>query len=236
MRFRSRACHALGVVLLLGSVLGCAVAADDTDGVMPLKKKDAGSTIDSGTEEDDGSTAEDTGSTTEDTGSTKDTGTVDTGSPPEDTGPTDTPCTALTSADCASSFTDLGTVSGDTGSGTKTASGSDSKFFHILVTEDDSSLWSGVDLRLRVTLSPSKGHFDLYVYQGKTEGDGGGVECTSVQSSSTNPSGDDLVSLKWTDNRPIGGSSDTRVISIEVRATDAVCTDASWSLLVEGNK
>jgi hypothetical protein len=222
---------------------GCAVGAeDDLDGLKTGRKD--GGTLDSdeedtSAEEDSGSSKPDTGSSSSDTGSsTTDTGSPssDTGSSTTDTGPIGTPCTTLTSADCASSITDLGSVSGDKGSGTKTASGSDSKFLRVRVTEDDSSLLSSVDLRVRVTLSPSKGNFDLYLYEGTASGDGGGVECTTVKASSTNATGDDAVSLKWGDNRPIGGFDDSRVISIEVRATDTVCADASWSLLVEGNK
>lgn len=233
-------------MIVLGSSLaaiGCAVASEDVDGVTPNRRD--GGRSDTGvdeedtstTEEDSGSTA-DSGSSTTDTGSsTTDSGSssTDTGSSTTDTG-SGTPCSKLGSSECASSFTDLGSVSGDKGSGTKTASGSDSQWFHVLVSEDDSSLFSSVDLKVRVTLSPTKGNFDLYLYQGKAAGDGGGVECTTASSSSTNASGDDVASLKWSDNRPIGGFDDTRTISIEVRATDAVCADASWSLLVEGNK
>lgn len=226
-------------MIVLGSSLaaiGCAVASEDVDGVTPNRRD--GGRSETGISDEDGSTTEEDSASSVDTGSsTTDSGgsPTDTGSSTTDTG-SGTPCSKLGSSECASSFTDLGSVSGDKGSGTKTASGSDSQWFHVLVSEDDSSLFSSVDLKVRVTLSPTKGNFDLYLYQGKAAGDGGGVECTTPTSFSTNATGDDVASLKWSDNRPIGGFDDTRTISIEVRATDAICTDASWSLLVEGNK
>ncbi|MBI2389447.1 MAG: hypothetical protein HYV09_07605 [Deltaproteobacteria bacterium] len=217
------------------SSVGCAVASDDVGGMTTPRKKDA--STDGGDEEEDTGSDEDTGSSSPDTGSsTADTGGgggTDTGGGGGDSG---APCTTLGSTECMSSVTDLGSVSGDKGSDTKAATGSDSKFLRIRVTEDDSSLWSGVDLTVRFTLTSVTGNFDLYVYEGKTADDGGGVECTTIKDSSTNASGDDVVSLKWSDNRPIGGHDDARVISVEVRATDASCAGASWSLFVEGNK
>jgi hypothetical protein len=127
-------------------------------------------------------------------------------------------------------------VSGDTG-GSAFASGTDSKFLRIRVSEDDSSLFSGKDLRARITLTSTGKNFDLYVYMGKTVGDGGGFECTTVKSSSTESLGTpDVVALTWADNRPVGGHDDTRFLSIEVRAVDSSCDGASWSLTVEGDK
>lgn len=225
----------------LSSLVGCAVASDDVDGVVP-RRKDTGAIEDGGADEDT-SSEEDSSTPGTDSGSTgTDSGSIDTGSSSKDTGsgvdtgPAGTPCTTLGSSECASSFTELGSISGDTGSATKSASGSDSKWFHVTVSEDDSALFSSVDLRARITLSPSAGNFDLYVYRGKAIGDGGGVECSTVSNSSTNASGDDTIAMKWSDNRPIGGFDDTRVLAIEVRATDANCDGASWTLTVQGNK
>lgn len=234
--------RALALMLSLGSTLGCAVASGDVDGIV---RGDAGKKVDTSTlEEDDASSEVDSGSTGVDSSSPP----VDSGSPstdtgssapdtsPVDTGPSGTACTTLGSAECSSSYTDLGSLSGDKGSGVKTGSGSDSQWFHVFVSEDDSSLLTSVDLRARITLSPTKGNFDLYVYRGKAVADGGAIECSTVSNSSTNPTGADTIAMKWADNRPIGGSDDGRTLSIEVRATDAMCTDASWTLTVEGNK
>lgn len=247
MRARSSWRGLLLASALVRGAVGCAVAADDVDGVTPRADGSADTRRNDGSAPEDTSAPEDSTSATADSGSTAskdsstpttDTGSAatDTGSGATDTGPSGTKCTSLGSAECAGSFTDLGSVSGDKGANVKTASGSDSQWFHVRVTEDDASLLSSVDLRARITLAPSAGNFDLYVYKGKTVADGGGIECSTVYLSSTNPTGDDVLSAKWNDNRPIGGSDDTRTLSIEVRATDAICTGASWTLKVEGNK
>jgi hypothetical protein len=127
-------------------------------------------------------------------------------------------------------------VSGDTGSGSSTASGSNGEFLRIYVTEDDSSIFTTVDLSARITLtSPPGENFDLYVYEGPLAGDGGGVECTTVAGSSTT-SGVDVVNLKWPDEHPIGGHDDSRNLSIEVRPVSTTCDpSAKWTLKVEGH-
>lgn len=227
----------------LALAIGCATATEDIDeGVGPGRKRDSGTVAnDSGEEEDTSAPGEDSSSST-DSGSSTDTGSpptdtgsssTDTGTPPMDSGPG--ACSTLMYTDCLAA-TSLGSVSGDTGSGTKTATGTDSKFLQVTVTEDDSAVFTSKDPKVRITLSSTGGNFDLYTYLGPTKGDGGGVECTTIKASSTNPSGDDLVALSWNDNRPIGGSDDTRVVSIEVRATMPSCEGASWTLKVEGNK
>ena len=230
-------------------LMGCATATEDIDdSVKPGRKVDGGGETtedeDTGTTEEDSSTAMDTGSSSTDTGSaTEDTGssstdtgssTTDTGTPTGDTG--GTACKTLSYTDCTAA-TSLGSVSGDTGSGVKTATGNNSQFLQVTVTEDDSSLLSSKDPKVRITLTSTGGNFDLYTYLGPSKGDGGGIECSTIKASSTNPaSSDDLVALTWNDNRPIGGHDDTRVVSIEVRATMPSCEGASWSLKVEGNK
>lgn len=238
----------LGVLALLAtlSLAGCAVASEDVDGVAPSRKPDGGGGGDTSEEEDTGeaietdtgasSTGEDTGAASEDSGSSPtDSGTTkDTGAPPADSaGPG--ACSTLTAADCTAASS-LGSVSGDTGSGVKTATGTDSKFLRVTVTEDDSAVLSSKDPKARITLKSTGGNFDLYVYQGPTKGDGGGVECTTFKVSSTEPAADDVVSIAWNDNRPLGGHDDTRVLTLEVRATMPSCAGASWSLTVEGNK
>lgn len=243
------------IALLSLSIAGCAVASEDVEGVMPSKKTDGGITDTGGLEDEDtGSSAgEDTGSTSttdsdtpssdsgsssSDSGSSSvDSGSsmMDTGTPAMDTGGGGTPCGMVGPAECTSAMS-LGSISGDTGSGVRTATGTTSKFLRITVTEDDSSVFSSKDPRARITLSSTGGNFDLYTYLGKSKDDGGGVECSTIRASSTNPTGDDVVALQWNDNRPIGGHDDTRVISIEVRATMPDCAGASWTLTVAGNK
>lgn len=232
MSFRFFAC-----VFALVSLAGCAVADGDVDGVAPGRRDTGGGAEE---EDDTGSSSvtdsgnTDSGSSGTDTGGSSggDTG----GSSGEDTGGSTTPCTALTSAECTGSAEIMTSISGDKG-GTASASGTDSKWLRIKITEDDSSIFSGKDLRALVTLTSTGANFDLYVYMGKTIGDGGGVECSTLKSSSTQALGSpDVVALAWSDNQPIGGHDDGRFISIEVRGADSSCAGASWTLTVEGNK
>jgi hypothetical protein len=240
----------LRVAALVASltVAGCAVATDDYEGVAPGRRVDGGSSSDTGSTEDEdtgttpaetdsgSSSADDTGTSAADSESPKDSGSapIDSGAPPTDSS-SGTPCSTLTAADCTSASS-IGSVSGDTGSGVKTATGTDSKFVRVTVTEDDSAVFSSKDPKARITLKSTGGNFDLYVYLGPSKGDGGGVECTTLKASATEPAADDVVSIAWNDNRPIGGHDDTRVVTIEVRATMPSCAGASWTLTVEGNK
>ena len=204
--------------------------------------KDSGGTgIDSGTPgKDSGGGGTDTGGSGADTGgSGTDTGGGDDGGTDTTTG-TDgggATCVVADVSMCASS-TSMGSVSGDTGSGVKTATGSNGQWLKIDVTENDSSLFSSVDLKVRITLdSPAGENFDLYVYMGKTKADGGGIECTTVAGSSTLATGQDVVSLGWPDKRPIGGSDDSRTLSIEVRPAGEPCdASATWTLTVLGHR
>ncbi len=221
-------------------VAGCALGGqEEQDGV--TVRKDAGDT--GGPSSDTGSGSTDTG-TTFDSGSL-DTGSADTGSPDTtvtDTGVTDTgtgePCTVLGPSDCKSSATILSSISGDTGKGVATRTGSNSAWFRVMITEDDSSVFSTVKLNVRITLdSPPGGNFDLYVYKGKAKGAGGAIECSAVASSSTSTLASDVVALDWSDTHPIGGYDDSTPISIEVRPVGTSCpTTDTWTLTVEGHK
>jgi hypothetical protein len=186
----------------------------------------------SGTDTRPGGT--DTGTGGSDTKPSGDTGSSTDTSTGTDSGAT---CTVADVTMCASS-TAMGSVSGDTGAGVKTATGSNGQWLKIDVTEDDSSIFSSKDLKVKITLdSPTGENFDLYVYEGKEKGDGGGIECTLVAGSSTLSSSSDVVSLGWADNHPVGGHDDSRTLSIEVRPAGEPCDPtATWSLKVEGNK
>lgn len=225
-------------VSALGSS-GCAVASDELDPSDGGKKRDTGYVVedtddDSGSDEDSSTSADsasiDSGTSSTDSGDDS----ADTGTEGDTSG---TPCTVLSSSDCTSGATNLGSVSGDKNADVKTATGTDNKFFRVKVSEDDSSLTSSKDLHVRVTLSSTDpANFDLYVYLGSTFADGGSTECSSVKDSSTVSGSDDVIEESWKDNHPIGGSDDTRYMTIEVRSATPTCTGASWSLKVEGNK
>lgn len=240
---RVRSILAAGLMLVVFA--GCAVGATEDDGFSPIGDATPGDAPpkDSGAKSDTGTTPGDSGTSPTDTGAVADshvgptdsgTGPVDTGTSPPDTGAP--ACTTATTTDCEGAAQDLGSISGDSGKPTVTATGSDGGFVRVRVTEDDSSLLSSVDLSARIDLmTPGGEDFDLYVYRGPLKADGGGVECATVHASSAK-AGDDSVKESWNDNRPIGGSDDTRVLSIEVRPKSLTCDPAlSWTLLVSGH-
>lgn len=239
----------LGCLLVpLVTLPSCAVADTRLDDgqVLPVDGGGTGDAhVDGGNGKDTGSTSGDTGSGGKDTGSggSDSGGGSDTGggsdSGGSDTGTDSGGGTCITAdVSLCSSATTMGGVSGDTGAVTKTATGSNGQWLVVTITEDDSSLFTSKDLKVQITLdSPTGENFDLYVYEGKTVADGGGIECSTVAGSSTLSSSSDVVNLGWSDKRPIGGSDDTRTISIEVRPAGEPCDpSATWTVTVAGNK
>jgi len=136
------------------------------------------------------------------------------------------------SATCAAA-TDLGSVSGDTGADTKTASGYQSAWYRVRVTEDDSSVF-GVALRLTVRLtSPPGTNYDLYLYV--NEGSDV-IECTTLKGSSTATGTADSSSISWGEGTVANGADDSRSVSIEVRPVSGPCTASQpYQLLVLGD-
>lgn len=140
--------------------------------------------------------------------------------------------TACASPNTCAASTDLGSISGDTGSGSKTAQGSGSQWFKIRLTEDDSSI-DGLTLATKAELvSPPGTNFDLYMY---LAGGGSGVECSAVTKSSTT-TGADSASFEWGEGLFSNGSSDARNVTVEVRWVSGTCSPtAKWTLTVRGN-
>ena len=144
---------------------------------------------------------------------------------------------------CANSTTcpttaSMGSVSGDTGNNFLQATGATSKWLLVRVTEDDSSVFSRPDLRVKFTLTHDPGtRFDLFVY--KSGGNGGGdrncssVSATGTRTSTTNVAG---ASLGWSDTTGFGGRDDSANVMIEVRHVSGPCGSARpWYLAVDGN-
>jgi hypothetical protein len=132
--------------------------------------------------------------------------------------------------------TDLGSVSGDTGSDVKTVTGSASQWFRVRVTEDDTGL-AGVQLWLTATLtSPPGTNFDLYVYVPASAGNT--LECTEVSAQSTSTGSTDTAQVKFGESGMFAnGSADDRYVTIEVRHVSGTCDpSAKWTLNIEGNK
>jgi hypothetical protein len=227
---------ALGWILVtslgLAALVGCAVGSDVDDVVTQLQavpveagESEGGVKLPPSTRptEDAGSSEETDGGTTVD-----DAGEVDAGKP--DSGNNGGPTCA--SPNACTGATDLGSLSGDTGTGARTAQGSGSQWFKVRFTEDDSGL-AGVNMLATMELkSPAGTNFDLYVY---VPGNTTAVECSAVTKSATS-SGTDIVSVDWGEGIIPNGASDDRNVIVEVRWKSGTCAPtAKWTLTVRGN-
>lgn len=152
-------------------------------------------------------------------------------STPAPPSPPDPPGASCAAPDPCASATDLGSVSGDTGSDTVSASGSTSQWFKVRVTENDDDIF-GVKLRMRAELtSPSGTNYDLYVYVG-----GSCSQAATGQSTLTSTT--DTVSSSFGEGGTFSnGSSDSKDVIVEVRHVSGPCNASSpWTLTISGNK
>jgi hypothetical protein len=141
-------------------------------------------------------------------------------------------CTS--SATCAAA-SQLGSVSGDTGSTMVEGSGYQSAWYQVRVSEDDSGVF-GVPMNVTVNLtSPAGINYDLYAYV-NTGTDV--VECAAVSGSSTSAGTSDSVHLSWGETGFLSnGSNDDRTLSIEVRYVSGTCSAGKpFQLVVHGNQ
>ncbi len=145
-----------------------------------------------------------------------------------------TRCAPTTS--CPTGQRDLGTLSGDKASAPLTATGVGNTWLNVRVTEDDSSVTSAVDLKLKVTLtSPPLENYDVVIYLASSS-QVGAFECQTVRAQSTSVSQTDQLAVSWPDNHPAGGQDDSKNVTVEVRHASGPCAPgAEWSLKVEGN-
>ena len=143
-----------------------------------------------------------------------------------------TSCAATTSCGAPA---DLGTVSGDSGSGSAQNKASGTKFYKIRVTEDDNSVL-GTKLKAKASLSvPSGTDYDLYAYV--NTGSDAMPSCASPTKSSQNGTGAaEQVQVSWGEGSIANGGDDGRFVVIEVRHKSGPC-DASheYQLIVAGN-
>ena len=167
----------------------------------------------------------------------------DTGAPPDvPDAPTDAPRgvdSGCPVANTCAGASDIGSVSGDQSpSGNSiTTVGTSSKWLKVTVTEDDNGLL-GSPLKLNAVLSsPPGANYDLYVYVDEG-GSATSRACSTPTAQSTNPLGQiDEANLQWGEGAIPNGSSDTRVVSIEVRNVSGGCgAGHEWSLIVTGNQ
>jgi hypothetical protein len=221
-----------GLIVSLGvaAVVGCATGTD-ADGVgeadllnLPLEAGDENSVVlpppsnpDSGAGEDTGTGDPDGGTTDAATDSGTDSGTT----------------VSCASPNVCLTATDLGTISGDTGAGTKTFQGSGSQWFKFRVTEDYHGL-DGVEQEVRAELqSPTGTDFNLFLY---VPGSSTGQECSAVSASSTTTGGFDSTSKDWGETGLFSGGDDDRTVTVEVRHVSGACAPAAkWTLTVRGN-
>lgn len=123
-----------------------------------------------------------------------------------------------------SSATSLGSISGDKGSDVVSKTGYLSGWYKVSVTEDDSQLFTRIDLKTQFSLgSPIGSNYDLYVYD----------SCSTVVNQSTNLTGTDSVAASWTDQ---AAHDDGQTLYIYVKYASGECKSSStWSLQGRGN-
>jgi hypothetical protein len=129
--------------------------------------------------------------------------------------------------------TDLGSVSGDTGSQVVMMSGFQAAWFKVRVTEDDNGI-PGIKLSVTAQLtSPASANYDVFTYV-NTGTDT--VECTTPSGTPTNNGNVDSSRELWGEGSIPNGVNDGRTVSIEVRPISGTCSaSAPWQLVVTGN-
>jgi hypothetical protein len=139
---------------------------------------------------------------------------------------------ACASPNACTGATDLGSISGDSNADVQTAQGSGSQWFQVRVTENDNTLGArALHMKAELT-SPAGSNFDVFLY---LPGSGTGLECSSVENSSTT-SGVENASIEWGESFIPNGALDDRSVTVEVRWVSGTCApSAKWTLKVFGN-
>ena len=133
----------------------------------------------------------------------------------------DGPASLCTSTATCAAAMDIGSVSGDSGNPMVTASGYQSAWFKVRVTEDDNSpLGTAMNMTVQL-MSPPGTNYDLYLYV-NTGSDV--VDCNSISGSGMSTQQLDSVSLSWGEGTVANGADDSRTVSIEVRPVSGPCT------------
>ena len=140
---------------------------------------------------------------------------------------------------CASAATctgavSLGTVSGDTGGDMATATGFQSAWYSVRVTENDSGVFGVPQLLLTQLTSPSSEQYDVFVYV-NTGTDV--IECSSSSGTVMTNGATESVDLEWGETGTFSNDSDdSRSVSIEIRPKPGTCSAAKpWNLTVTGD-
>jgi len=130
----------------------------------------------------------------------------------------------------------MGEISGEQGSDAVQAQGSTEAWVKVRVRETDESLWGGVKLKVKFTLtSPTGTNFNMYVYH---NADNDVAECTDASDFSLQPAGTpDVVALEWGEGSVPNGADDDRWVAVNVKLGQGDCkSTAKWKLVAEGNK
>jgi hypothetical protein len=143
------------------------------------------------------------------------------------------PNTCTTAMTCATAMM-LGTVSGDTANMKLTASGYQSAWFRVRVTEDDHE-FLGLTQRVASKLTfPASVGFETYVYL--NAGSDVAAECAITTGTRSTVGNLQTVRGEWGEGAFSNGSSDSRNVTIEVRPVGINCSmPEMWQLEVEGN-
>ncbi len=151
---------------------------------------------------------------------------------PGDPAPPEQPTDPVTARTC-STAKDLGTISGDYGTGQVVAQGNCNDWVKVRVTED---VKYPVPDALEITatlISPNPDDFDLIAY---VNAEADALECTTPTMKSELPSGrSDVLKLQWGEVYSANASDDSRTVSFEIRKKTPGCSVGQWSLLVQGN-
>ncbi len=146
----------------------------------------------------------------------------DAGAPERDAG-----AASCAAPNACATATDLGAISGDTGSPTLTHSGTASSFYKVRVREDDDGFLAA-PMKLRVELrSAQAGAYDLLVYN-----DG-----TCVKPAAEKKGGAAPASLSWGEEFTGNGDDDSKTIVVEVRQiAPCAAPPPTYTLTLAGNK
>jgi hypothetical protein len=140
-------------------------------------------------------------------------------------------CTS--NASCAAA-TDLGSISGDTGSGMVTANGYQAAWYKVRVTEDDSGPF-GVQMNLSVQLtSPGSENYDVFTY---LNSDTDVIECNTPTGTASTSGTTDTLAIQWGESGTFSnGNDDSRTVSIEIRPIGNTCSSGQqWQLTARGD-
>jgi hypothetical protein len=141
--------------------------------------------------------------------------------------------TSCAATNACASATDMGVVSGDTGSDTKQQTGTGSAWLKVRVTEDNSSIL-GQALTLQVTLNvPSLSDYDLYAYLNTTSDSSPCGMAAAKKSDGGGIGTNEQLKLSWGDGIVGSGSDDSRFVVIEIRHKGGTC--AQWSVTAAGD-